>query len=113
MQRTRWLPLGLALAAWLFAGAALAHSGDATGFASLSVRDALVTYAYTPTDKSTVDRAALPAQLRAYLQVEADGQPCRPQPGTDLSLRFDCGHPVSRCRLHSVPAALRWPNGRR
>ncbi len=107
MRRLRLVALLLALAAWLVAGGALAHSGDATGFASLSVRDAIVSYAYTPTEKSAVDRAALPAQLREHLQFEADGQRCRPLPGDDLSPQFDCGHPVGRLVLHDrLPAVL-------
>ncbi len=122
MRRHPLLTLALAFAAALLPGATHAHSGDATGFASLSVRDATVSYAYTPAGKSSADPAALPALLRERIIVEADGQRCIPQPGDSLSLRFDCSQPVAHLTVrdqlpavlgesHHVIALLTWDGG--
>ncbi len=112
MMKRVLLALLLALPAVLLSSAALAHSGDATGFASVAVRDQAVTYAYTPagaaaTDANGPDRAALPAQLREHLSVEADGRRCTPQAGDGLTLQFDCGQAIGRLTIHDrLPAVL-------
>lgn len=107
MPLVRLLLLVGAFAATYLPGAALAHSGDATGFASLSVRDTIITYAYTPTEKSGTDATTLPALLRAHIAVDADGRHCRLQPGDGLTLQFDCSQPVKRLRVSdSLPSAL-------
>jgi hydrogenase/urease accessory protein HupE len=122
MRPQALLTLALALAASLLSSAAGAHSGDATGFASLSVREATVTYAYTPAGKSTADPAALPALLREHIIVEADGKRCTPQAGDGLSLRFECSQPVGRLTVsdrlpgvlgntHHVIAMATWDGG--
>ncbi len=99
--------LALGLAVSLLSSAASAHSGDATGFASLSVRDAVVTYAYTPAAASTADPATLPALLREHLVVEADGHRCAAQPGNSLTVQFDCTQPVTQLTVHDrLPAVL-------
>ncbi len=107
MRAFRLLSLLAAFAVALLPGSALAHSGDATGFASLSVRDAIVTYAYTPTEKSGADPVILPALLRAHIAVDADGKRCELQPGDGLTLRFDCIQTIKRLSVHdSLPSAL-------
>lgn len=116
------LTLAVAFAAALLPGATRAHSGDATGFASLAVSGATVSYVYTPAGKSTDDPATLPALLREQIIVETDGKRCAPQPGDSLSLRFDCSQPVSRLTIqdhlpavlgdtHHVIALLTWDGG--
>ncbi len=98
--------LALAFAASLLPCAARAHSGDATGFASLTVRDAIVSYAYTPAGKAATDPAALPALLREHVVVEADGHRCPPRPGDGLILQFDCGQPPAQLQVHDRLASV-------
>lgn len=96
----------VAVGATLLPGAASAHSGDATGFASVSVSGATVSYVYTPSGTANAD-APLPALLREHLVVEADGRRCIPQPGDGLSVVFDCDHPVERLLIHDrLPSVL-------
>ncbi len=103
----------LALPAALHPATASAHSGDATGFASVSVRGSTVTYVYTPTGAtsglmtSDASVTALPALLRQHLTVDADGSRCVAQAGDSLTLQFDCDHPVGRLSVHDrLPAVL-------
>ena len=122
MQLRVLLALAVAFATSLLPPAAGAHSGDATGFASLSVRDATVTYAYTPAGQSGADPSALPALLREHIIVDADGKRCAPQEGGGLSVRFECSQPVGRLTVrdqlpgvlgntHHVIALLTWDGG--
>jgi hypothetical protein len=88
-------PLGLWLCPWLSAAAmipsiALAHAGDATGFASVTVSDASVRYTYTPTASASADQSSLPALLREHLRVSADGHPCVPDQKNELVIVFQC-----------------------
>lgn len=119
MRRPALCLLILVWLAALLPQAAFAHSGDATGFASVSVRGAHVMYAYTPASTpaagnaagnsaaAAADLAALPARLRAHIVVEANGQRCAVQPGDTLTLQFDCGQPVTRITIHDrLPAVL-------
>ncbi len=114
--------LVLALSAALPAGEPAAHSGDATGFASLSVRGAMLTYTYTPAGSAGTAPSTLPALLREHLLVEADGHRCTPQASDGLTLSFDCGQSIRqlsvRDRLpavlgdgHHVIAMLTWDGG--
>ena len=98
--------LALAFAASLLPCAARAHSGDATGFASLTVRDATVSYAYTPAGKAATDPAALPALLREHVVVEADGHRCPARPGDGLILQFECGQPPAQLQVHDRLASV-------
>ncbi len=117
-----FVTLALALAASLLPAGASAHSGDATGFASLSVHDSVLTYAYTPAAASKADPAALPAQLREHVVVEADGHRCKVQAGDGLTLRYDCGEPITQVTVrdglpavlgesHHVIAMMTWDGG--
>lgn len=122
MGRFARFTLALGLAASLLPCAARAHSGDATGFASLSVSEATVSYAYTPAGKAATDPAALPALLREHIVVEADGRRCPARPGDGLALQFDCGQPPAKLEVndrlpavlgetHHVIAMLTWDGG--
>ncbi len=103
-------------------GTALAHAGDATGFASATISGDKLTYAYTPTPASTADPAALPALLRSHLHVSADGQPCAADDGKDLNVTFHCPQPIRQAVLsdhlfdavgdsHHVIAVVSWTGG--
>ncbi len=116
----RWLAAcALILAAPL---TAFAHAGDATGFATATVTGDALTYVYTPTPASTADPAVLPALLRRQLQLSADGQPCVPDAGAGLSIRFLCPQPIREAVLrdslyqtlgdaHHVIAVVTWTGG--
>ncbi len=112
--------LGLCLS--LLPSLAFAHAGDATGFASISVRGADVSLSYTPAAAAKIDANMLPALLREKLEVEADGHRCAPQAGDGLVVDFHCGQPVSHLRIrdrlpealgeqHHVIAMLTWDGG--
>ncbi len=107
--------------AWL-PTVAFSHAGDATGFASIAVRGADVSFSYTPTPAANIDNSTLPDLLRARISVEADGQRCDLQPGSGLTLDFRCGRPVAKLRIndglpevlgnaHHVIAMLTWNGG--
>lgn len=101
---------------------ALAHAGDATGFASATISGDSLTYVYTATPASKVDPAALPALLRQHLSLTADGQPCTVDDGKDLTLRFQCPQAIHQAVLqdrmfdavgdaHHVIAVVTWTGG--
>ncbi len=101
---------------------ALGHAGDATGFASATVSGNTLTYVYTPTPASKAEPAALPALLRKYLSVTADGQACAVDAGKDLTLTFRCPQAISQAVLqdrlfdavgdsHHVIAVVTWTGG--
>ncbi len=116
-------PVALALAC-LLAGpdTAFAHAGDATGFASATVSGDTLSYLYTPTPASKAEPAALPALLRKYLSVTADGQPCPADDGKTLAVTFHCPQPIRQAVLsdrlfdavgdtHHVIAVVSWTGG--
>ena len=116
----RWL-IAFAL---LFATpiSALAHAGDATGFASATIAGDKLTYVYTPTPASKVDAATLPALLRQHLSMTADGQPCAVDEGKDLTVIFHCPQAIHNAVLqdrlfnavgdtHHVIAVVTWTGG--
>lgn len=101
---------------------ALAHAGDATGFASATVSGDTLTYVYTPTPASKAEPAALPALLRQHLNVTTDGHPCAADEGKDLTVRFRCPQPIRNAVLedrmfdavgdaHHVIAVVTWTGG--
>ena len=82
----RSLLAGLAL---LASASAFPHSGDATGFASISVNGELVSYRLTPTTGGT-DDASLVRTVREKLSVSADQQPCQPTEPQGMQVDFRC-----------------------
>lgn len=94
----------LAATLWIAAtGAALAHSGDATGFAALSIRGDAVSYRLTPT-VSDIEASAL---LREKIAISADGQPCELASASGWDLDFRCAAPPARLRIRDdLPDAL-------
>ena len=67
-----------------------AHAGDATGFASVIIDRSTIRYNYTPTATSSADPGKLPAMLRQYLQVTADGKRCMADQDDALVIVFHC-----------------------
>ena len=101
---------------------ALAHAGDATGFASATISGDTLTYVYTATPASKVDPAALPALLRQHLSLGADGQPCATDDGKGLTISFRCPQAIRNAVLqdrmfdavgdaHHVIAVVTWTGG--
>lgn len=115
----------LAAAFWLMAcwsPALQAHSGDATGFASISVHGAELSYRYTAGPAAGVEPGALPALLREHIEVEADGQRCSLSASSGEQLDFRCAAPIRQLQVrdrlpealgqqHHVIALLTWPGG--
>lgn len=104
---------------WIVAtGAALAHSGDATGFAALTIRGDTVSYRLTPTGND-VDVSAL---LRDKISISADGQPCELASARGWDLDFRCAAPLARLLIrddlsdtlgerHHVVGMATWAGG--
>lgn len=112
----------LAVLALIAPPSAHAHAGDATGFASATVSADTLTYVYTPTAAAKGDPAVLPALLRSHLSVVADGQPCAPDNGATLTIRFQCPQAIRDALLrdqlhdvlgeaHHVIAIVTWTGG--
>lgn len=119
-MKAAWLSLlaGLAL---LASSSAFAHSGDATGFASIGINGTLVSYRFTPTTGGT-DDAALVRAIRDKLSVTADQQPCQPSEPDGMQIDYVC--PAAPRELvirddmadllgekHHVIAVLTWNGG--
>lgn len=78
---------GLAALAWFTAtGSALAHSGDATGFASLTIRGDVVSYRLTPSGGS----GSAADLLREKITMSADGHPCEVTDAAGWDVSFRC-----------------------
>jgi hydrogenase/urease accessory protein HupE len=101
---------------------ALAHSGDATGFASIQVQGQIVRYTLTPAPTLKIDAAKLAEALNKKITVTADGKPCPAARNTDLTQDFHCDHaPIalsvrddcvdSLGSSHHVIALITWQGG--
>ncbi|MFM8467097.1 MAG: HupE/UreJ family protein [Oxalobacteraceae bacterium] len=86
---SRWAGRILGLIALLSLSSAWAHSGDATGFASVSVHGSSVIYRYTPTTGGT-DDATLVRLIREKITVTADQQPCIPAEPEGMQVEYAC-----------------------
>ena len=117
----RGLGVLLGLLAILASPLALAHSGDATGFAAISIDGAEVSYRFTPTTGSA-DDASLVRLIREKVSVTADGQPCLASEPQGMQVDYQC--PASPKELvvrddmadslgekHHVIAVLTWDGG--
>ena len=114
----------LALSASLlwFVSDANAHAGDATGFASITIRGSVVSYTLTPTSASQADPALLPQLLHDKLSVTADGKRCLPADTNGLTAVFTCPSNPAQLTLrddladtlgaaHHVIALITWEGG--
>lgn len=116
------LVLALSASLWAPASDAQAHAGDATGFASVTIREAVVSYTLTPTPASQADPAQLPQLLHDKLSVTADGKRCVPADPKGLTAVFTCPSKPVQLTLrddladtlgaaHHVIALLTWEGG--
>ena len=117
--RLRWLCAALCLIA---CAAARAHSGDATGFASIAINGNKITYRLTPT--TSADAHALSTLMQKHLSIQADGADCTATPAQELQLDFTCPATPRELVLrddlsdvlgnkHHVVAVITWPGGSR
>ena len=79
---------------------AFAHSGDATGFASIQVQGQLVRYTLTPTPTLKIDAAKLADTINKKITVTADGKPCIAARNTGLTQDFQCDHVPQEIIVH-------------
>ncbi len=79
---------------------AFAHSGDATGFASIQVQGQLVRYTLTPTPSLKIDAAKLADTINKKITVTADGKPCIAARNTGLTQDFQCDHVPQEISVH-------------
>ena len=116
------LLLALSASLWAPVSDAQAHAGDATGFASVTIREAVVSYTLTPTPASQADPAQLPQLLHDKLSVTADGKRCVPADPKGLTAVFTCPAKPVQLTLrddladtlgaaHHVIALLTWEGG--
>jgi hydrogenase/urease accessory protein HupE len=101
---------------------ALAHSGDATGFASIQVQGQIVRYTLTPTPTLKIDAAKLADTINKKITVTADGKPCLAARNTGLTQDFNCDHAPLELSVrddcvdilgssHHVIALITWQGG--
>ena len=101
---------------------ATAHAGDATGFASITIRDSIVSYTLTPTAASKADPAVLAQLLHDKLSVTADSKRCLPAVASGLTAVFTCPSKPAQLTLrddladtlgatHHVIALITWEGG--
>ena len=109
------------LATLLAASQALAHSGDATGFASIGIDGSTVIYRLTPTTSGT-DDASLVRAIREKLSITADSQPCPPSEPEGMQVSFICPAAPSELVIrddmadtlgdkHHIIGVLTWSGG--
>ena len=114
--------LALSVALFWPVSDANAHAGDATGFASITIRDSVVSYTLTPTPASKADPALLAQLLYDKLTVTADGKRCLPAQTTGLKAVFTCSSNPAQLILrddladtlgaaHHVIALITWDGG--
>ena len=100
----------------------LAHSGDATGFASIQVQGQIVRYTLTPAPTLKIDSAKLAEALNKKITITADGKPCPAARNTGSTQDFHCDHaPIalsvrddcveSLGSSHHVIALITWQGG--
>ena len=106
----------------LHLGSALAHSGDATGFASIQVQGQIVRYTLTPTPTLKIDAAKIADTINKKITVTADGKPCLAARNTGLTQDFHCDHAPLELSVrddcadslgssHHVIALITWQGG--
>ena len=101
---------------------ALAHSGDATGFASIQVQGQIVRYTLTPTPTLIIAAAKIADTINKKITVTADGKPCLAARNTGLTQDFHCDHAPLELSVrddcvdslgssHHVIALITWQGG--
>ncbi|MCX7210856.1 MAG: HupE/UreJ family protein [Burkholderiales bacterium] len=101
---------------------ALAHSGDATGFASIQVQGQIVRYTLTPAPTLKIDAAKLADTINKKITVTADSKPCPAARNTGLTQDFHCDHAPLELSVrddcvdtlgasHHVIALITWQGG--
>jgi hydrogenase/urease accessory protein HupE len=106
----------------LYQTSALAHSGDATGFASIQVQGQIVRYTLTPAPTLKIDAAKLADTINKKIKVTADGKPCLAARNTGLTQDFHCDHAPLELSVrddcmdtlgssHHVIALITWQGG--
>ena len=111
----------LAVLALLASQTVFAHSGDATGFASIAIDGSSVIYRLTPTVAGT-DDAKLVRLMREKITVTADGQACSPSEPNGMEVEYVCqaapNHLAIRDDMadelgekHHIIAVLTWSGG--
>jgi hydrogenase/urease accessory protein HupE len=106
----------------LYQTSALAHSGDATGFASIQVQGQIVRYTLTPAPTLKIDAAKLADTINKKITVTADGKPCLAARNTGLTQDFHCDHAPLELSVrddcmdtlgssHHVIALITWQGG--
>ena len=106
----------------LYQTSALAHSGDATGFASIQVQGQIVRYTLTPTPTLKIDAAKIADTINKKITVTADGKPCLAARNTSLTQDFHCDHAPLELSVrddcmdtlgssHHVIALITWQGG--
>ena len=106
----------------LYQISALAHSGDATGFASIQVQGQIVRYTLTPAPSLKIDAAKLADTINKKITVTADGKPCLAARNTGLTQDFHCDHAPLELSVrddcvdtlgasHHVIALITWQGG--
>jgi hypothetical protein len=106
----------------LYQTSALAHSGDATGFASIQVQGQIVRYTLTPAPTLKIDAAKLADTINKKITVTADGKPCLAARNTGLTQDFHCDHVPLELSVrddcmdtlgssHHVIALITWQGG--
>lgn len=101
---------------------AFAHSGDATGFASIQVQGQIVRYTLTPAPNLKIDAAKLADTINKKITVTADGKPCLAARNTGLTQDFRCDHEPQEISVrddcvdslgtaHHVIALITWQGG--
>ena len=111
----------LAIMALLASQTVFAHSGDATGFASIAIDGSTVIYRLTPTVAGT-DDAKLVRLMREKITVTADGQACPPSEPKGMEVNYVCpttpNHLMVRDDMadelgdkHHIIAVLTWSGG--
>lgn len=119
-QAHYWLCAGVCL---LTCAIAAAHSGDATGFASIAVDGSNISYRLTPTAPNT-DERALGEAMRKHISMSADDVACPVTEAQGLQLDFTCAAapkqllirddlPVALGNKHHVVAVMTWSGGSR
>ena len=111
----------LAVLALLASQTVFAHSGDATGFASIGIDDNKVIYRLTPTIAGA-DDAKLVRLMHEKITVTADGQACPPSEPNGMEVDYVCpdapNHLIIRDDMadelggkHHIIAVLTWSGG--
>lgn len=114
--------IAVTLLLMVYQSLACAHSGDATGFASIQVQGHMVRYNLTPAKTLKVDAVKLATQINKKISITADGKTCPAERNTGLTQDFRCDHDPVALNIrddladvlgttHHVIALITWQGG--